>query len=809
MIKNIRDKFKDLAAPAKVIAHVNGWGDYLSAGLAGLAFLMVALVWAYPELHPDVWTETAVAAGLRPPSTMAGGLWRAGVGLLFERVGLDNTVLVLRLLGKVAGAFCVSIVFLLLRSLLLSQINVPLRSVIRWRWVFRGLVGLSALMFGLSAPVWRVFQQLGPEAWTVTISLVAIWLLQVFLQGNGRWTLQLAFLVLGVLSAETSVGILVTLLVVVFCMRARYLAIDPTMMLFDPLMTQQIKWRLTFMFLLGFVATAGYDVYAYFVNEGFAASGCEGGELVFRWLKEWWQGLLGLGTVSTWSWGVMVAVVPFVLSLLLVRKATDMDHFLGFEYAAFFLIGGVIAILQLAGVPQCWFWTWNESSTLATSGVLRVAFMFLCAATMELALAVAGVETWCRDYRHVATRMASDPMFELETLQRKSSGRAKVASGLRYLLLVLVPAAALLSSLWACRAVDERRILYLVNDFVDETRQECGSPCALFTDGVFDALIELRAAAGKQNLTPISLMSEKTPYTTYLAKRAARDEEDRTLFETGPLPVLRSWAHEKSQRMKDVAVQLGFETWRHDPKTLPPPLGVLARGGEVSKEESERARRAAHGFASRVLAFYYDAKGNVRKRVTSDAALRFVLEGVQWRLARIAQQRSSRFDAASAPGDAVAEADLAKKLDDANLSYQSLRRRIEDRQRSEEGLVLTPREGLTVTLKRRDFIMARRYALQILNGEPDDPYANYAMGMSYMAQENWSMAARYLERVLIKKAGDPAILNNIAVAKWKERKYEEAVKWCEQALKANPEAKDVQGNLERIRQDWEASKKKQ
>lgn len=809
MISKLREKFKDLTVPAGTIAHLNGWGDYFAALVVAVAFFALAWLWPYPELHSDVWTETAVAAGVRPYPTIAGGVWRGFVGMLFENLGYSDAIWTLRLLGKVAGAVSVAIVFMLLRCLLLSLINVPLRSIIRWRWVFRGLIGLAALMFGWSEPVWRVFQQLGPEAFTVVASLVAIWLLQVFLQGNGSWTLQLSFLALGALSAETPVGLTVSLLVVVLCMRARYLAIDPTKMLFDPLMTQRIKWKLTFMFLLGFAAAASWDVYAYLAHEGLAASGLEGGgEVAVRWFKEWWQALSSLGTAATWSFGIVFTLVPFIISLLITRKATDMEHFLPYEYAGVFLLSGVISMLQLSGFSTCWFWTWSESPNPAAGGVLRVFFMFICAANLELALSVAGVEAWCRDYRHVAQRLTSDPMFDVVGATKTKGLRAKFISWLRYLLLFSLPIVALGSSLLARHAVDERRILYLVDDFVDEMLRECGSPCALFTDGVFDALIELRARAGRQSITPISLMAEKSPYSTFLAKRAARDEEDRTVFETGPLPVLRLWGRDKRARMAEVAVQLGFETWKHDAKAAPTPLGLVARGGDVPKAEQERARHAAHELANRVLAFYFDPHGNPRRNITKDAALRFLLEGMQWRLARLALRRSAAFEAGAAPRDAVAESELAKKLDDANVSFQALRERIDAKQRTEEGLVLTPREGLSVSLKRRDFILARRYAMQILSGEPDDPYANYAMGMSYMVEESWAQAARFLERVLKHKPEDPAILNNIAVAKWKDRKFEEALKWCERAAKANPNGKDVQSNLVRIRQDLEASQKK-
>lgn len=806
-MKSFLKKFNDFSVPASCIAFMPGRGDYLMAALAGIAFFALAFVWPYPLVHPNLWSEVAVAAGTRPPECVPGGLWRGLVGLLFENAGLESGFWWLGILGKLAGAVTVACAYFVLRSILPQYLEIQLRSYIRRRWLVRCLIGLCAFLFCCSDPVWRIFQHFGPEALVVLLSFVALAFFYRFLQNGFRVALILAYLLTGVLAAESPVGFVLVAFLTVGLIRAQNLdLVDDNHVLFNVMALQRLKWQLSFCWLFGFAATLSYDFYAFLQADGLAATGLETSAFVVSFFTTWWKGVVGAASPIGWALGVSLAFVPFLLSLLLMRRATCTDKFLPYEIAGFFFVSGTFALLQLCGFSRAWFWTWVSFPPMLPSGVLATAFMFMCTISGMFALAVAGVDFWCRDYRHVAVRLYNDPMLEQSEDDRISLS-VRVIRTVRLGLLAVVLMSLLGFTVWGRHQVTTRRLLGLVDEFLTETVRECAAAHWLFTDGVFDPLLEVRSVALGHPISPVSMMASKGAYDAYLRTRTARDKEDRAVFETSVLSAFRLWAEKKPMRMKETAFQLGFENWRRREKETPTCLGVVATGAEVPADEVKRARDVAHALAGRTLGLYADA-GAGQKLDCPDGEIVRVFESVQWRLARLAQHRAAEHDRANEMPLAAAEKKLADRLDDENVSFREIQKKVEGLQRKTNP-VLTPREGLGIALRRHDFIMARRYALPILNGDPDDPHANYAMGMSHFVEERWGQAIRFLERVHKKMPNESAVMNNMAVAYWKDNRLEDAVYWAEMALKANPDSAEVKDNLARIRKDYLALKQKQ
>ena len=800
-MKSLLKKFTDFSVPAAQIAFLHGKGDYLMALLAGLAFFVLASVWPYPMVHPNLWSEIAAAAGTRPPECVPGGLWRGLVGLLFDQVGLSSGLWWLGLLGKLAGALTVGCAYLILRSILPRYLNIQLRNYVRRQGLIRCLLCLGAFLFGCSDPVWRVFQHFGPEALIVLLGFVAVVLFYRFLQSSGRWAITMAFLLAGVLSAESPAGFVLLAFLTIGLFRAQNMELDASHLLFNPMGMQRLKWQVSFLYLFGFFGLLAYDFHAFVRADGVAATGLETSAFVVSFFTTWWKGVLAAASPIGWALGISVAVVPFMLSLLLIRRATNTDNFLPYEFAGFFLVSGTLSLLQLCGFSRAWFWTWVSFPPPLVSGVLATVLMFLCTVSGVFALAVAGVDFWCRDYRHVAVRLYSDPSLENLDDQQDSIS-AKIIRKLRLGVLAVVLVALTAFTVWGRHQVTPRRLLGMVDEFLTETVRECASAHWLFTDGVFDPALEVRSLRLGHPLAPISMMASKGPYDTYLRTRAARDKEDRTVFETSVISGFRLWAEKKPMRMKETAFQLGFENWRRREKETPQCLGVVATGAEVPADEIKRAQDTAHALASRTLGVYALA-GTGRRLDCPDYEIRHVFETLQWRLARLAQHRAAAFDRAGDLSLAMAEKKLAERLDEENVSFREIQKKVEGLQR-QTNPVLTPREGLTIALRRNDFIMARRYALPILNGDPDDPYANYAMGMSHFVEERWGQAIRFLERVHKKMPKESTVMNNISVAYWKDGKFADAVYWGEMALKAKPDSSDVKDNLARIRKDYAA-----
>ena len=97
---------------------------------------------------------------------------------------------------------------------------------------------------------------------------------------------------------------------------------------------------------------------------------------------------------------------------------------------------------------------------------------------------------------------------------------------------------------------------------------------------------------------------------------------------------------------------------------------------------------------------------------------------------------------------------------------------------------LTPREGLSLGLGRLDFLMARHYAQQVLQTDPDYAPANFAMGMSYLQEEQYNKAASYLRRCVEKDPNDISAWNNLAGIYQRQGSLDEALAAAERALEA-------------------------
>ena len=110
---------------------------------------------------------------------------------------------------------------------------------------------------------------------------------------------------------------------------------------------------------------------------------------------------------------------------------------------------------------------------------------------------------------------------------------------------------------------------------------------------------------------------------------------------------------------------------------------------------------------------------------------------------------------------ALEETFLADELDKKNAAFERIRawmawannRKLER---------MTAREDLAMRIRQRDFAHARPAALSILDISPDDPLANWAIGMDFYMQGQYVRAQAYLERCLESRPNDPVVLNNLA-----------------------------------------------
>ena len=111
---------------------------------------------------------------------------------------------------------------------------------------------------------------------------------------------------------------------------------------------------------------------------------------------------------------------------------------------------------------------------------------------------------------------------------------------------------------------------------------------------------------------------------------------------------------------------------------------------------------------------------------------------------------------------------------------------------------MTPQEGLRAGLARADFARARIFAQQVLAVDPDNPEANFALGMDYFVQKQYARAQAYLERCLKLRPNDPAVLNNLAQCHLRQGDPKGALPYVERALEALPDSPEVKRTKERV-----------
>ena len=234
---------------------------------------------------------------------------------------------------------------------------------------------------------------------------------------------------------------------------------------------------------------------------------------------------------------------------------------------------------------------------------------------------------------------------------------------------------------------------------------------------------------------------------------------------------------------------------------MPECAGLVARQEGFSPEEAARGAAAGRALAKRLLALYEhgDPAG------IADRALRDAFVFTQWRLAVIARHRANAYDERRMSDLAMEETRLADALDKNNGALARIRATMAwaSRRKLER---MTPYEGLDLGLARADFALARVFALRILDVSPDDPAANFALGMDFFVQKQYSRAETYLKRCLVRRPDDPAVLNNIAQCRLRQGDPSGAQPYAKRALEILPNSPEVRRTVERIKLALESQK---
>jgi len=788
------------------------WEPWIALGVGGVVYGLLTL-WSVPCLSPSVWDDVAAAAGLYPPANPFPGLYRLLVGLLFSCLPAGWAFDVLPHLGRASLALSSVFAYLIFRETLpavlrmkvhMSRLAVPLG---------RLCAGLAALLFACSDPAWRAGQSFTPVSVFLLLSTASAYLFFRFLRRGSIVALYGCFALLGVVSAESTLGFLMALVAAAGVVFAVGWARDPDVPLVNPLVDDLVREivfkRLTYVWAACFLLTVGVNVWRFVAQEGLEAAGSEGVPgLLFEYFRGAWLATRDAASGPGWLFALLLGLAPFVLALKLLPRAWDDDKFLPWSVGVVYAVVGVISLSQLAGARVFWFWTWMDAPrTMVSSDTLLSFVLLFDVATVALALGVLGMDALCRNYRRIARQNYPESMLEQGPAElAESLGRARaIRKNAFWTVLALVPCLVLPGRL----LTTERGMAQAIASCVEETLLETEGCEAIFTDGSLDGLLELGALRRGRTLHCLSLMAPSTPRMRMVRQRVVKDDdrEDRLLLETDAVSALRAWVASKPERLAKCAVQIGFEMWQRSKRKLPPMSGLVALPGGVSEAERARALEAcvklgdfAYDVAKRGMdADETDPDAAVAgdtERVT-DLALRGRFPFVLWRLARIAQQRSRVADEAGDRAGAFREAARADELDNVNAQFRKMRRAA-NWFKVQNGGRLSPREGLVIGLSRADFALAGRYAAPILAADPDEPRANFALGMMYYQDEQFSRAEQYLAKCLKRRPDEPAVLNNLALVQMRLGKFDEAEANVRHALEKHPELAEAKKTLARV-----------
>ena len=774
-----------------------GRGDFLLAVLLGGAAFAFAMVFALPGLYPSAWSDLSIAAGLRPAETLFPGLWRLIARAVYLSCGASIANIAMPIIGKAFLALDTFLMYYVLRGMLAVLVRLRKENVIWSAKLARLVAALGVAAFVCADPVWRACQTFEPTTLLLFLTILSVYLLTRFLRSGHMPAAYFAMLVLGLLCAETPFGFFL----LAGFWGCYYILLTKGhlqyMVMLHPFVSQISKWYLTFIWAFGLLIGIAANVLGFMWMEGLEANALSVGDLSVTYIMHMWNTFTAAASAGGWILAAGVVMMPIVLSFVMIRRATDEEYFLPYHTGVIFFFSGVFAYSQLASLAPLWFWTWIKHPVMVSSVYLQCVFSMICTATLVSALAVVAVDAFCRNHRRLAMQYNPEAMADKDAL-KEELGSTKFTSTLRKIGLVVVPALLVAGLVPGRIQLRTHVMLALMRDYVKETVRECEGAKWLFTDGAYDCVVELEGAAQGADIHCLSMMGSSKPRDTFIRQSSLQDSEDRLSATVGAPNILRTWQRDKKDRLKFCGLQLGLELWKRAGLEIPPCSGVVARPDGVSDERLEEGVKAVYGLIERTLTFYTTGGlPAIAGPMVNDLFL-----FMQWRLAR---HRAERYDHMGMTERSLEEVRTSDSLDDRN---ESLKRILEGMARLRELTMrqMTPREGLQFALVRADFSLARKYAEPILDADPDDPNANFGMGMSYFMQEQFGRAEEYLTRCLKRNSTEPAVWNNIAVLQLRTGRLDEAMTNATKALSLVPDSAEVKDTVRQIEKAIEAAK---
>lgn len=760
-----------------------GLGDLAISGLVAALVWIFQKIWEFPGLHPGVWNDALTASWTRPATHVMPGYWTTVADLVYRFFGFEAGNGVLRVLGHAALAVLAVLTYLIFREILAFMTRARPQFSRRRTLVMRFASVVGTAGFIAADPVWNAGQCLSENTILMVLTQGAIWSFLVLLRKGSIKYAYLSSLLIGLLSAETPFGFLLPILFVslnVFVLKVVPALESP---FFKPTQIEVGKWYMTFLCLAGLVAGIALNCWMFVRHGGLGANGLALGDVPLRYLLGYWGRLTGAAGPVSWLLWVAVCLAPFVVVLVRFPAAADEEKFLPYATGIVFFICGILALSQSAFLPALWFWTYFP----VDSDFLLMVGLACSAATLAFAMTILGVDALCRDHQRLARQLFGNEEEEGDAVKSRSTGLVRRS------MLIVIPLFVIAVMVPGRIKSTTREMLVIIRDAVQAIVAEAGGVPYLVTGGHLDSAIELESH-GK--LKCLSLVADESPMAGYLRIRGMEgDAESVFSFGRDTGMGLRTWIRDKPEKLASVGVMMGFDLWKRDGKPIPPMGGFMSLPGGY-KDESVRKScvEAAIALAERVLAVHR-RRGGIRACTNKPITDAFL--AVQWRLARMCVSRGEYEDFSGQADAAIADANLAKRLNDLNPIYRDILKSME--QRNDQIMrKLTPREGLQLALVRADFTLGQVYAETVLAVDPENADANFAMGMYYQQQRQLTRAEEYLKRCLVRKPDEPAVFNNLAMIQIELGKLAAARINVEKALKRLPHSTVVQDTRRKL-----------
>ena len=737
--------------------------------------------------------DLSIAVGLRPPVEYFPLLWHSLTDLIASGFGIGGVLLILKILGPVflflSGVLVARIIYLLLPS----ETVAFLRRFQRGKIFLWSILFLGGSLFSLSEVVWQMGLNFSPDIFRVFLFLAAIVLLNKAATSFKIAYLAAAAFVSALVAAESLLGFLSLAVIPLFCRALQKNENSDVVDTADDFLDRAFAPR-RFATFFAFFYFAAVALNICFFNahspEGHLSDGAFFG--LFNYFSGYLSAVITAISFKKIFMALGMVFVPFALALYLREKMFRLDTaspmWLVFVSFAVF----ILMVAQSFDFSTAWFWSWLDGAMADSTGFILALLILITVLSASIAFASLGVEILFRNYRAIGIfGMKEEVVGDVRPVIPVRSTMPRRFVQAVYCLLIPAIFLTLISAKIGNVRSEARAIL---SDAVKLIVDECANCEYLFSDGSFDAEIEVESKVRGGRLKALSLMSGTSKRDVCLRTRGESDLERIATLETGAAEAMRHWVRSSDPILSKVALQAGFELWVHDKRPLPQICGLSAciKPWEISQRD-EFVKRA-HLLAERTLALSVSREdlAHLSPRLYSQIC------AIQFRLARMASMRAMQHFADGARDLGVKERALADRLDKSNRELQRIRE-LMDVYARQKGLNLTPREGLKIGLVIKDLNFARFYAAKVVRFDPENIEANYVLGVALIA-ENDLAGAEYHLRICEKRSpNNPSVLSNLAVVLLRLGRLDEAERLAVRAEELAPNVSEIANTLRDVR----------